>query len=53
MVQKPIEKHFDFRLNGSLDTDSNSDWRHSNDSAYGYALFVMNLKHKIIAILIF
>ena len=44
MVQKPIEKHFDFRLNGSLDTDSNSDWRHSNDSAYGYALFRDELK---------
>ena len=39
-----IEKHFDFRLNGSLDTDSNSDWRHSNDSAYGYALFRDELK---------
>ena len=39
-----IEKHFDFRLNGSLDTDSNSDWRHLNDSAYGYALFRDELK---------
>ena len=44
MEKKAIEKHFDFRLNGSLDTDSNSDWRHSNDSAYGYALFRDELK---------
>ena len=34
---KAIEKHFDFRLNGSFDTDSNSSY--SNDNEYGYALF--------------
>ena len=37
MVEKPIEKHFDFRLNGSFDTDSNNSY--SNDNEYGYALF--------------
>ena len=44
MREKAIESHFDFRLNGSIDVDSNSDWRHSNDSAYGYALFRDELK---------
>jgi len=33
----PIEKHFDFRLNGSIDTESNSNY--SNDNEYGFALF--------------
>ena len=33
----PIEKHFDFRLNGSIDTESNSSY--SDDSEYGFALF--------------
>ena len=33
----PIEKHFDFRLNGSIDSDSNSSY--SSDSEYGFALF--------------
>jgi hypothetical protein len=33
----PIEKHFDFRLNGSIDTENNSS--HSNDNEYGFALF--------------
>ena len=37
-----IESHFDFRLNGSIDTDSNSS-RHS-DNSYGYALFRDELK---------
>ena len=32
-----IEKHFDFRLNGSIDSDSNSSY--SSDYAYGYALY--------------
>jgi hypothetical protein len=35
---KAIEKHFDFRLNGSLDTDNNSSYSRS-DNEYGYALF--------------
>ena len=33
----PIEKHFDFKLNGDIDTDSNSSY--SNNSEYGYALY--------------
>jgi hypothetical protein len=39
---KAIEKHFDFRLNGSFDTDSNNSY--SNDNEYGYALFRDELK---------
>jgi len=37
MEEAQIEKHFDFRLNGSISTDSNSSY--SNDNSYGYALF--------------
>ena len=37
MVEKPIEKHFDFRLNGSFDIDNN--YSSNRDSSYGYALF--------------
>ena len=37
LVEKPIEKHFDFRLNGSFDIDNN--YSSSRDSAYGFALF--------------
>ena len=33
----PIEKHFDFRLDGSIDTDNNSS--HKSDWEYGYALY--------------
>ena len=33
----PIEKHFDFRLNGSFDTDSN--YSQERDLSYGFALF--------------
>ena len=33
----PIEKHFDFRLNGDIDTDSNSS--HRSDWEYGYAYY--------------
>ena len=33
----PIEKHFDFRLNGSFDIDNN--YSSNRDSAYGFALF--------------
>jgi hypothetical protein len=36
---KAIEKHFDFRLNGSFDTDSNGGSSYSHDNEYGYALF--------------
>ena len=42
IVDATIEKHFDFRLNGSFDTDNNSS--HSRDSEYGYALFRDELK---------
>ena len=37
MVEKPIEKHFDFRLNGSFDIDNN--YSSNRDSAYAFALF--------------
>ena len=37
-----IEKHFDFRLNGSTDVENNSS--HTSDSEYGYALFRDELK---------
>ena len=37
-----IEKHFDFRLNGTYDVESNSSY--SNDNDYGYALFRDELK---------
>ena len=40
--KKTIEKHFDFRLNGSIDTENNSSHHHDND--YGYALFRDELK---------
>ena len=42
IVPATIEKHFDFRLNGSTDVDNNSS--HSSDSEYGYALFRDELK---------
>jgi len=38
-----IESHFDFRLNGSIDVDSNSSYSR-DDSGYGYALFRDELK---------
>ena len=38
----PIEKHFDFRLNGDIDVENNSG--HSNDNEYVYALFRDELK---------
>ena len=38
-----IEKHFDFRLNGSIDTENNSSYSVS-DNEYGYALFRDELK---------
>ena len=37
LVEKPIEKHFDFRLNGSFDIDNN--YSSNRDSAYAFALF--------------
>ena len=40
--KKAIEKHFDFRLNGSMDIDSNTNY--SNNNEYGYALFRDELK---------
>ena len=43
MEKKAIEKHFDFRLNGSIDTESNSSYR-NNDNEYAYALFRDELK---------
>jgi len=39
----PIEKHFDFRLNGSIDTNNNSSHA-SSENEYGYALFRDELK---------
>jgi len=39
----PIEKHFDFRINGSIDTDNNSS-NSRGDNEYGYALFRDELK---------
>ena len=38
-----IEKHFDFRLNGDIDTDNNDSYNRS-DNEYGYALFLDELK---------
>ena len=43
MEKKAIEKHFDFRLNGSIDTDNNSSYSR-DDNGYGYALFRDELK---------
>ena len=42
MVDKPIEKHFDFKLNGSFDLESNDSYNSDND--YAYALFRDELK---------
>jgi len=42
MEEKQIEKHFDFRLNGSTDVENNSS--HSTDSEYGYALLRDEIK---------
>ena len=40
--QKAIESHFDFRLNGSIDIESN--YSNSRDNEYSYALFRDELK---------
>ena len=42
IVEKNIEKHFDFRLTGSVDVENNSS--HSSDSEYGYALLRDEIK---------
>ena len=42
IVPATIEKHFDFRLTGSVDVENNSS--HSSDSEYGYALLRDELK---------
>ena len=42
IVPATIEKHFDFKLNGSIDTDSDNEY--STDNEYGYALFRDELK---------
>ena len=42
MKEDTIEKHFDFRLNGSVDVENNSS--HTSDSEYGYALLRDELK---------
>ena len=43
MREKAIESHFDFRLNGSIDVDSNSSYSR-DDNGYSYALFRDELK---------
>jgi hypothetical protein len=43
MREKAIEKHFDFKLNGSIDTENNSSYSR-DDNNYGYALFRDELK---------
>ena len=44
MKEDTIESHFDFRLNGSIDTDTNDSHYTGNNSDYGYALFRDELK---------
>ena len=51
MEKATIEKHFDFKLNGSIATDTDNEYHTDND--YGYALFRDELKHKKIATQIF
>ena len=41
--EKNIEEHFDFRLNGDIDTENNSSYSR-DDRGYGYALFRDELK---------
>jgi len=43
MKEDTIESHFDFRLNGSIDVDSNSSYAR-DDNGYSYALFRDELK---------
>ena len=51
IVPSMIEKHFDFKLNGSIATDSDNEYHRDND--YGYALFRDEQKHKKSVIQIF
>ena len=44
MKEDTIEKHFDFRLNGSIDTENNSEYAYRSENNYGYALFRDELK---------
>ena len=39
-----IESHFDFKLNGSIDTDNNDRYAYRSENNYGYALFRDELK---------
>jgi hypothetical protein len=43
MKEDTIESHFDFRLNGSIDVDSNSSYSR-DDNGYSYALYRDELK---------
>ena len=43
MEEDTIESHFDFKLNGSIDTDNNSSYSR-DDNGYSYALFRDELK---------
>ena len=44
IVPSTIEKHFDFRLGGDIDIDTNNSHYTGNNSDYGYALFRDELK---------
>ena len=44
IVDATIEKHFDFRLNGDIDVNTNDSHYTGNNSDYGYALFRDELK---------
>ena len=44
MKEDTIEKHFDFRLNGSIDTDNNDSYAYRSENNYGYALYRDELK---------
>ena len=44
IVEATIEKHFDFKLNGSIDTNNNDSDHYHHDNSYGYALFRDELK---------
>ena len=44
MKEDTIESHFDFKLNGSIDTDNNDRYAYRSENNYGYALFRDELK---------
>jgi len=44
MQKAMIEKHFDFRLNGDIDVDTNNSYHSGSHNDYGYALFRDELK---------